>query len=93
MVPSVGMLVTSRRVVLGAAAVGLGQLCVPRLAQATLVRGLSLEELQGLRAILGGADLVPVPLEQPDQQLAAHRVVVGDQYRRPCRHGTNLDPR
>lgn len=39
------MLVASRRVLLGAAALGLGELCLPRLAQATLVRGLSLEEL------------------------------------------------
>jgi hypothetical protein len=39
------MFAVSRRVVLGAAALGLGELCLPKTAQATLVRGLSLEEL------------------------------------------------
>lgn len=45
MVPSSGMFAVSRRVVLGAAALGFGELCLPRPAQATLFRGLTLEEL------------------------------------------------
>lgn len=39
------MATVSRRVVLGVAALGLGELCLPKVAGATLMRGLSLEQL------------------------------------------------
>lgn len=57
MVRSDGMVAVSRRVVLGAAALGFGELLLPGRAEATLLRGLSLEELSrsSERIVLGTA--------------------------------------
>ena len=46
------------------------------------------EQLQRLGAILGGADVVPILLEQANEQLAANRVVVRNEYR--CSHQTTI---